>query len=570
MAVRISTAQDTGLVRAWAACLLLAVGCGESAAGGDEERANAALPVHTVVYGGDVTAARRINTALFEPGSAAKLFGDVEPKLKAADLAVVNLEGVVSQGGLFTDKSEPMPYMYRAHPRIVDVLVKAGVDIATVGNNHTADYGREAFVEMLDRLAKAGIDYTGGGVSLADARTPAYRVLGDTVVAVIGADMTAVESSLARPDAAGTFGFALEMKDSDVDAIARSLIEVLKEARRHAHVVLFTPHWGRNWKTKPSAPIRKLAEKLIRAGYDGILGHSAHLFHGMELIDGKPVLYDAGNLLLDYTGGDDSQRDILYELEVTRAGVKRVKAHALWLERNRSSLAKGKERDKILETLRKRSEDLGAEVAVENGAASLACRPGKIEGPAGAPALPRRTSPPEVRNAPSHAVLDALPAEATPVDIRYEGGIRLIGYRLLVDELTAPWGAEVIALYFTADEQPKKSYFVHVEGRGTDRKTGEPKKAMAGHLPGDWVLPSTEWPPGKVIQDFTMMRLDLKAEGTVSFFAGLIDKDMLTPVSTDRELDGGKLLHLGDAEYKEGARGVFEVLRSQPGTPWSK
>ncbi len=520
------------------------------------------LPRHTIVFGGDVITGRRMNYALFDKKARGRIFGDVKPLIERADLAIVNVEGVISNGGHFIDKNTQTQYAFRAHPRMIDVFVKAGIDIATVGNNHAGDYGPEALVEMLDRLTFAGIKYAGGGYNLADARRPAFQILGDTTVAVVGADLTGTKAAHAKPDRPGTYFFHNAQSGKNLDSIVKELTVVLKKARKHAHIVLFTPHWGRNWKTAPTKSLRKLAKSLIKAGYDGILGHSAHLIHGVEIIDGKPVIYDAGNLVLDNGHKGDSHRCLLWELEVTRAGITAVKGYPLWLKRNHSTMANDKESDKILAMIERRSSKLGTKIEIRDGTARLECEPGAIAGPKGTPTPPSREKPGEIREAPSDVVLEALPKGATKIDVRYPEGIRLIGYKLVAKQLTKPLASQVVALYFTADRQVEKQYQVYVEARGTDPKNDKPKKISTNHLTGDWILPSTEWPVGKVIQDWTMIMLTLKPEGRVNFYAGLKKRKLLRPENSDVPLVDDKLIRLGEAVYSEKPPNLFNKFDS--------
>jgi poly-gamma-glutamate synthesis protein (capsule biosynthesis protein) len=482
--------------------------------------------------------------------------------LEKADLTIVNGEGVISSGGQFTDKGEPIPYMYRAHPKAVDVLKDLGIDVVVVGNNHVGDYGRVALGEMLDRLTTAGIAYAGGGLDLKDASRPAYRVVGDTVVAVVGGDLTMAPGTPATPDSPGTYFHADAHLDNNEDELVEKLTGILAEARKHAHVVLFSPHWGRNWKKKPTKPLRSLAKRLIKAGYDAILGHSSHLFHGVELIDGKPVIYDSGNVFLDYGGGHEAHRDTLWELKVNRAGVVGIVGYPLRLKKNRTQLAKDKERDEILETLKKRSKEMGTKLVIRDGVATAKCDPGEIKGPKGTPEPPKRPVPEKIRLAPSDAIIDALPAGVEKVNIEYEEGIRLIGYKLVNDEIQSPHGGQVVILYFTTDQKVKNSYSVHLESRGLDKKTDKPRKGYASHLPGDWLWPTDRWPVGKVIQDWTMFRLKVKPEGKVDFYVGLHRRKMVTPKSSDKPLVDGALLHLGSSVYKRDAQHIFEVLNA--------
>ncbi len=520
----------------------------------------AKLPRHSIIYSGDLTLGRRFNEALLNPKQRRTVFGDVAPLLKQADIALVNAEGVIASGGQFTDRGEHRPYMFRAHPLAVDLLAEAGVDVVTVGNNHTGDYGPAAFTEMLDRLAMADIGYCGGGHDLRDARRPYYQKIGDTVVAIVGADLTVTKMIQAQKDRAGPL-FVDFFKKDDVDEAVTELSKILDEARRHAHVVLFTPHWGSNWVARPRAGIRRLARALIRAGYDGIIGHSAHWFQGVELIDGKPVIYDAGNLILDFGGGDDAHRAMLWELTVSRAGVTGIKGYPLWLNKNQATLAKGKRRDEILSELSKRSQDLGTKLKLEHGVAELQCSPDSVSGPAGTPEPPKRGKPEKIRFAPSDMIIDELPADATKVNVEYGEGIRLIGYKLLSEKLRIPKAGQIVILYWQADKKVKDSYRIHLEARGLHLKTGKKRKLYATHVPGDWILPTNEWPVGKVIRDWTLFRLTLKPEGPVDFYTGLLGRRLLKPRSSDLSLVDDRLVPLGSAVYSEGAKKLFEVLK---------
>ncbi len=520
------------------------------------------LPVHTLIYGGDITIARNLNTVLFDKKSRDRMMSGIAPLLRKADVALGNAEGVISEGGRFTDKGEPRPHMYRTGPKMIDALKDAGIDVVTVGNNHAGDYGAAAYTEMLDRLTSAGIGYAGGGENLSDARTPFYKKVGDTVLAVVGGDITITEPLKALPNRAGPLFFGMFMRssvDESADLIPE-LTAILKEARKHAQVVVFSPHWGDNWLTEPSAGVRGVAKKIIGLGYDGIIGHSAHLFQGVELIDGKPVIYDAGNMLLDYGGGDDAHRGFLWELEFNRAGITKITGHPIWMNSRSTVLAKGDVRDKILEDLDERSKALGTRVKIENGTATLTCNPGGLEGPdtASDPPTRRVTS---IRKAPSDMVLDELPEHATKVDVRYEGGIRLVGYELVVPEHSVPKGGQFAILYWTADEPQKTNYHIDLQARIKNLDSGEETKAVSPHWPGDWILPSTKWPVGKIIKDWTLFRMTLPKNSEIKYYTGLFNKKLLTPISSDVELFEDNLIPIGTASSHGGLKNMFVYLK---------
>ena len=144
----------------------------------------------TLVYAGDFFAARSLNFALQEETTRDQILStEVRDILRNADVAMVNSEGVVAAGGAWYAVGE-MSHRFRAHPILIETFKQAGLDVLTLGNNHINDYGPDAITEMLDRLNEAGIAYTGAGYNLSDATMPAYLQVGDTIVAIVSADLT--------------------------------------------------------------------------------------------------------------------------------------------------------------------------------------------------------------------------------------------------------------------------------------------------------------------------------------------------------------------------------------------
>ena len=529
------------------------------------------LPVHTLVFGGDVFLGGGISRAFYNEGEWPLVFGNVSDLMRRADLTFVNAEGVISGGGLFAYKEDRAPLCYRAHPNAAHVLAEAGVDIATVGNNHGGDYGTAAFVEMLDRLSAAGIDYTGGGYTQEDARTPSVRLVGDTGLAIVGADMTSTKSFAAKRNTPGTLFFAHAAAGKNLDAAVDVLKRIEEKTRAAADVILFSPHWGHNWQKAPTKHLRTLAERLIEAGYDGILGHSAHLYHGVELIDGKPVIYDAGNLLLNYgprPGDHGEHRSVLYEIQFTRAGITQLVAHPLALNRNSVRPAEGKVANEILSVLATRSKAFDTDVTIQDGTAVIACNPGAHRGPKTAEAVKKKPWKGPVREAPSYMHVEKLPDNAVPLKVRFENGITLLGYRMLTDHLLSKRPAQVIETYWTRGDNvtADDNLLIHMEAQ-TERPNGV-KKNFSGHQPGDWILPVAAWPKGGIIRDITYFRLTLSPGAPVRFYTGLWTGGRFVKVSDIEDPvrnDDGRIL-LGTADFTVDAPGVFDLfeqLRSE-------
>ena len=504
---------------------------------------------YTLVYGGDLFLGRGINEALFDPAQRAEMFGDTAPLFRGASIALVNGEGVISKGGILFDKGEPRPFMFRAHPYAVDVLKGAGIDVVNAGNNHACDYGREALREMLDRLRIAGIDYTGAGLDVIDSRTASFHKLGNLTVAIIGADMTIAGLCSAQEKLPGVLFYDISSPQASIDTVVRDLTGVLKRAREHADLVFLTPHWGDNGKDAPTETTRQLAARLIKAGFDGILGHSAHRFQGVEIIDGKPVIYDAGQLIDDMGGA----QAMIWELKFNRKGVVAINGHPIRLQRNRTMLADAKNANSIVERLRKLSEPFGTALFVKDNTVSATCRPNGHAAPSDPP--PERPVPKTVRLAVSDLVRDTMPADTTPAEVVYENGITLVGYKLYTDKLSVPKGAQVTELYFKAAGKLTGNIHVHLDavsdagGRDADR-----------HIPGDWLMPVSIWPRGRLITDRKLFRLKSAPKGTMVFTAALVDQKLLKPLKSSLPMKDDYRFILGEATYTEGAPRIYHFI----------
>lgn len=73
----------------------------------------------------------------------------------------------------FSDRGEPMAdkqFTFRCSPSYVRALNEMGVDIVSLANNHTLDYGRAALSDTFSALDGAGILYGGAGDSVERAK----------------------------------------------------------------------------------------------------------------------------------------------------------------------------------------------------------------------------------------------------------------------------------------------------------------------------------------------------------------------------------------------------------------
>ncbi len=82
---------------------------------------------------------------------------------------------------------------------------------------------------------------------------------------------------------------------------------------------------------------------VAEIGVDLILGHSAHRLQGIEIINGKAVVYDMGNLLFDCKLKEDGRRTAIFRDHLTASGVRKIAIIPVQALNGHSVLAEGSE-----------------------------------------------------------------------------------------------------------------------------------------------------------------------------------------------------------------------------------
>jgi hypothetical protein len=439
----------------------------------------------TIAVGGDVSLGREVNLVAARHGPATPL-GPVH-ELQAADLAIVNLESVVAGGGERNPHlTTSLPRYFRARPETLGVLSEAGIDVVLTANSHAADYGRAALEEQHLLLQETGILGPGYGLDRATACAPVYVAVRELVIAIFAVD-TVEPAVAAGPDSPGTCHLPL-----DEDAISAVHGPLLREARRLADVVLVGIHWGDDFESEPSAAKRDVGRLLIELGADGVLGTQAHVTQGVEIHDGRPIIHDAGNLLMHFQQPHDGA---VFLLTVSSAGVERVQHVPLVAELGWTRRPTSHEATAIATTFANRSRHLGTAVAAD-GSIELDAppRPALMGQPATRD-LTAGQAPQPLRHAPAECVAAAV-APGAQIEPRSVGPLTLVGMRASYEERLIPNFVSVES-YWRVDEAPDRHLTLSGRGVGsTDELVWFEEQE-----PCDWAWPTNRWEPGVIYRD---------------------------------------------------------------------
>ena len=311
-----------------------------------------------VVFGGDVMIGRTVSAWIRRSGPQYPLRG-VARQLRDADLAVVNLECAITNS-LHHWKGAPKAFYFGAPAAAVTSLSDAGIDLVSLANNHILDYDVAGLADTLGQLRAHGIGHAGAGAHIGQALAPALVERGGTRFAMVAmcdhqADFAA---TLDRP--------GMAYIDFSDQAAALALIDKALAPVRQAGVdwPILSLHWGPNMAPEPSPLFRRIAHAAIEMGWKIVFGHSPHIFHGLELYRGCPILYAAGDLVDDYRVDPVLRNDhqLLFELDIAGGALRKVLLHPVVIADCQARPASGAQYDYIARRITALSDAMGTQV----------------------------------------------------------------------------------------------------------------------------------------------------------------------------------------------------------------
>ena len=274
-------------------------------------------------------------------------FAPLQGLLDEADYRIANLETpLAGEEALYTQNI----FQFNTPDSITDALKKLGIEALSFANNHSFDRGEAGLVRTVKILKENGFAVTGAYEDPEKDRI-AYFDLGTAKVAWIAYTYGANERP-ENPEAQAKLNYlrrvgAPWMKPEYPDYFnkTRDLVEEMlgrrlgmvervrlckalgvfvaygdecfdpldsadclkrlkadyEEARRNADIVLFYPHTGGQFNTKPGSFSKYIAAQAVEMGFDAVLEAHSHTTQIAKLVDGVPVFYSLGNVSMTHT-----------------------------------------------------------------------------------------------------------------------------------------------------------------------------------------------------------------------------------------------------------------------------
>lgn len=265
------------------------------------------IPELRFIAVGDIMPGRGVEYWIKQKGGGYEsAFAKVKPLLEQGDIVFGNLECPLTSSSKGLYKTGKI--VLKASPESVTALTSAGFNLLSLSNNHIMDYYERGLFDTMELLDQHGIVHAGGGRNIDEAREMAVIEKNGLKIGLLAyTDMAEIVfagdpylSFAAGPEKSGVAPRKYETVREDIG-----------KNRDKVDLLVVSLHWGIEDSFRVTEEQVEFAHKLIDDGADLILGHHPHQFQGIEIYNGKPILYSMGNFLFDQNESENMESFIV-------------------------------------------------------------------------------------------------------------------------------------------------------------------------------------------------------------------------------------------------------------------
>ncbi len=244
------------------------------------------IPQVSLLTTGDVLLARTINAKSVKDANFDWPFAHTQDLLSTPDLTFVNLETplladcpVITSGFKFCGSNQNIP-----------ALVRAGIDIVNLANNHSGNFGQTGLAETITALQAANLRVTG-------TSDPAF-----------------VTTNGIR------FGF-LGFDDTISPVKQDQFTQLIHSATSQSDHVIVAIHWGIEYQNQPSARQILLGHLAIDSGASLVVGHHLHWIQPIEQYRDGYIYYSHGNFIFDQFWSEATKTGLVITTTFSKAKI---------------------------------------------------------------------------------------------------------------------------------------------------------------------------------------------------------------------------------------------------------
>ena len=318
-------------------------------------------------FAGDMMLARRyeLTGGIIDTMGPEAVFDSILPWLgEAADLTIANLEcPFTSRGTRHPTKS----IAFRGRPSNLDGIAYAGIDVVSLANNHTIDYGLVGLEDTRDSLAARGILFCGAGANSYEAYQPVFVCKSGVNLAFLAySDRTGqydnyqpyLNAGYSKPGFADQDTYRIFDNLRRVDSLADYSIIELHAGEEYDPTPDADDEFYSARALGPSDTIVELRHRIIDAGTDLIIAHHPHILQGIEVYRGKVIAHSLGNFCFDQEY-PETYPTVILNAEIDRHGLSLFSLVPVYIDDYIPRHARGELGRHILDYLARRSRELG-------------------------------------------------------------------------------------------------------------------------------------------------------------------------------------------------------------------
>ena len=298
--------------------------------------------MYKIIIGADLVPTAE-NEKYFRNGAIENIVDEnVINKLKTADFVIANLEAPICTSNDKIIKNGPN---LKIHPDCIKGISLLNPYYFTLANNHIMDYGEAGLNETIKILKKNGIEFSGCGNSLNEARKP-YII--ETKVGKIGLiSCSEKEFSIAGEHLSGVNPF--DLYDTTTD------IKKLKETVKFV-VVLY--HGGKEHYRYPSPELKRRFHIMAENGADLVIAQHTHCIGCVENYNDSVLVYGQGNFVFDGQDNEYWNSGLLMEIKFDNSDKFYVDFYPLVKKEHKIFAANDNEKKEIMRQFESRSKKI--------------------------------------------------------------------------------------------------------------------------------------------------------------------------------------------------------------------
>lgn len=277
----------------------------------------------TLLVFGDVMLDRYIRTYI-DTHSTQKLFEFVQKDITDADITLINLEGPITKNASVVTRDN---LQFTFATKTAKDLYDIGIDVVSLANNHTHNFGKKGIEETISNLNNAQITYFGSPYN---------------EVASLSKEYTSKNLKV-------SFVGYHQFENPDFEVVTRSI----QNEKNKGNFVIFYPHWGNEYELVASSFQKNTAQQALDAGADIVLGAHPHVIQNLEIQDQKYIFYSLGNFIFDQWFSKDVQNGLALLLTFKDTSLVSIELKPFFRERYQPKWLENEEKTEWCQTYTK-------------------------------------------------------------------------------------------------------------------------------------------------------------------------------------------------------------------------